>query len=1102
MFWDYTSALSLIVLLVLLWNLGKGPIKINFLRPYIIQALTNDTSTYDLSVGGVYLELVHSVQPVRIMVKNVAFKAKNEEYLIDAPKLSLSFSARALLKGLLAPSTIAVENPTINIRNVYGLKKKHRQKVLEAQKLEAEKDEKALEVAQKAGVEDKVSDEKKPDEVQKVELTLEEQREIQLKKLEFFFAQFEDFLQRFNSSEQLYMESFINNIEVVDGTLNVFEVETGQKFNFQNMNFLFERGVADIVLRADSAVKFDEGTSGIDAELKYRLLNDEVKFTVNFSDLVVKDLYDALVINKGDIRAIDIPVNAQFSALIDFGQMLKAKDQFADNISNNIKAISFAIEGGAGKIGFGDSADFDYEVSSFNLQGKLHGGLDKINIENAVFDFNGKEANLGLSAEGFKDYILKGELDDFKMNFKASIGGFDVDELSKLWPRYLGEKAWDWCREGLSGGTIQNGKFSFDFGFDAKTKKFGLTKLHGTADISDANLFYLEGMPTIHNLYGTATFSSDKIDIDVDKGTSDGVIVTDGHVLLYDLDKEDNFIKISLVGNSTIPDALKFIDHEPLGFTKEIGIKPNDVAGDVEILLKLDFELKTDLEPDEIKVEVNGDLKQVEYLGLSDGKTFVADTLKLKVTENGFDLEGEAKYQDIPLNLHLSQDFKDKKYRSKVVADVMVDDAVLKKLGIDNEILKAPYFTGKSEVKATVTFLNNGDVEVFADGSLKDVAMDYAFLGFAKAKGIPCRAKANIVLSDDKLKEVTEFSLLKAQFSAKGKMFADSKGRLTTIDINEIKSPKAFAKAKVNLGYEPKLKLKVTVTGDAYDLTEFFDTKKNLTDEEKAIKKKSLKDPLEDVMDTDIVVGVNKLWTNPDVPVTNFAGKAEIRQGIGLHRMSMVGNYGASRDVKMRLDFEPRGDEYILNIDSNNAGSTLKVLRLYENMRGGNLQIEAKRDKYKNFKGHAKIRDFSLANTSIIAKILSLASLTGILDTLRGEGLRFTHFNAPFSYTFSTKNLSTTDAKMFGPVLGLTFGGDYNLVDEGIDAKGMLIPAYGLNTFIGNIPLVGKVLAGKDGAVFGTNYKIKGYLDDPKVSINPLSTLAPNSVKELFSSEE
>lgn len=1060
LFWDYASALSLIALLVLLWHLGKGPVKINFLRPYIIQALTNETSSYDLSVGSVNLELVHSVQPVEIIAKDVQFTDKNGNYVVNAPRLSLSFSARALLKGLLAPSAIEVEEPEMRIRAAYGVKK------------EGADSGEAL-------------------------------KELNLKKLEFYFEQFEDFMERFNSPEKLYLESFINSIQITDATLVMDEVEMGRQFTFKDFDFLFERGITDIQIKADSAVMFENRTSGVAMALNYRLLNDEVRYTLDFSDLVITDLYDVLVPEKGDIRAVDIPVNGEFSALIDFGNVLKNKEHFADNIGNNIKDVSFAIEGGQGKIGFGDSEQFDYNVSSFNLDGRLHGGLDKVNIENAIFDFDGKQAALSLSAQGFKDYFFKGNLENFKINFQAKLGDVPMDELSRLWPKYLGEKAWAWCKESLYGGEISNGLFSFDFGWDKKTKSFGLMKLSGKADVADANLHYLEGMPVIRNVYGTATFEQDKIGIKVDKGVSDGVILTGGTVLLYDLDKEDNFIKIDMTGNSTITDALKLIDHEPLGFTKEMGVNPELVAGDVDINLKLDFELKTDLKPEELKVTVAGDLKQVEYLGMPEGETFVADALSLMVTEKGFELSGVAKYQDIPLDLALKENFAEKTHKSRIVADVKINDAVLKKLKVDSEILKAPYLTGEADVRAMLTFLNNGEMELSIDGSLKNAAMDYAFLGFAKEKGVPCRAKATMIIADDKIKEVKDFSLLKAQFSAKGKVLMTPEGQIKTIDITEIKAPKAFAKAKVDFKYQPKLSLKVTVSGDAYDLTDFFDArKKAAVSEKKAKKQKSLKDPLEDVMDTDIVIGVNKLWTNNKVPVTNFAGKAELRHGIGLHKLNLVGNYGSSRDVKMKLDFEPRGTDYILTVDSNNAGSTLKVLRLYEHMSGGNLKIEAKRDKYKNFKGHARMWDFALKDTPVFTKVLSLASLTGMVDMLTGEGLTFSHLTAPFTYTFSTKNLATDGARMFGSVLGMTVSGRYNLVDDVVQAKGMVIPAYSLNKFLGNIPLVGKVLAGKDGTVFATNYEVSGTIDKPVVSINPLSTLAPNSIKELFSSED
>ena len=1063
LFWDYVSALSLIALLFLLWNLSKGPIEVNFLKPYIVQALTSDDASYDLEVESVNLELVHSVQPIKIIAKNVVFEDKEDLFHVNAPRLALSFSARALLKGFLAPSSINIEKPYIEIKTLYGI---------EVEEGESNKNAK----------------------------------DVNLKKLEFYFEQFEEFMHRFNSEEKLYMESFINIIVISDATLLMNEVDMNRQFIFEDMDLSFNRFIADIKIKLDSAVRFEDRVSAVDMMLAYRLYTDELVYNANFSDLVITDLYSALFSKSGELRMVDVPVNGKFNVVIDFGNILKDKEHFADNIGSNIKEVGFSIEGGKGKIGFGQSKEFDYDVSSFNLEGKLYGGLDKISIENAVFDFDDKEAKLSLSAQGFKDYFLKGDLENFKVKFVASLGAFDMDELSVLWPKYLGEKAWAWCKDALYGGEVSSGKFVFEFGMNEKTKEFGLLSLTGEASVVDANLDYLEGMPVIKNVYGTAYFARDKIAINVDKGVSDGVVLTGGEVVLYDLDKERSFILIDLKGNSTITDALFLIDNEPLGFTKEMGIDPNEVAGDVDIDLRLDFELKSSLKPEEIKVKVKGDLYNVEYLGLENGKTFIADQLNLLVTEKGFMLSGLAKYQGVDLNLELKEDFKNIEHKSRIVADIKINDEILKKLGVSSEILAKPYFTGDSNIKAVVTFLNNGKISLEVDGNLENTEIDYAFLGFAKHRGIPCRAKAVMLINNGIIEKVSDFSILKSQFEARGNISMDNQGRISVIDVTNIKSQKTFAKAKVGFEYEPKLKLKVTVTGDSYDLTDFFEKNKeqkvNVKKEEKTPKKKSLKDPLEDMMDTDIVIGVNKLWTNDKIPVTNFAGKAYIRNKIGLYKMNMVGNYGNSSDVKMKLDFEPRGDEYFLTIDSNNAGSTLKVLRLYDNMKGGNLKIEAKRDKYRNFRGHAKMRDFALENPPIFAKLLRLASLSGIVDMLRGEGLTFTHLNAPFSYTFSTKVLETTDARLFGSVLGVTLKGTYDLFDEIIEAKGMVIPAYGLNTFIGNIPLVGKILAGKDGSVFATNYEVSGTIEKPVININPLSTLAPNSVKELFLEEE
>ena len=130
--------------------------------------------------------------------------------------------------------------------------------------------------------------------------------------------------------------------------------------------------------------------------------------------------------------------------------------------------------------------------------------------------------------------------------------------------------------------------------------------------------------------------------------------------------------------------------------------------------------------------------------------------------------------------------------------------------------------------------------------------------------------------------------------------------------------------------------------------------------------------------------------------------------------------------------------------------------------------------------------------------MLTVASFSGILDLLRGEGITFSHFDAPFEFT--NKTLRIKDAKMFGNVIGFTTNGTYNISSEQLNMKGIISPAYSLNAFIGKIPLVGSMLAGKDGTVIAANYTIEGSLSDPHISINPLSMFSPNSLKDLLSS--
>ena len=118
---DYLGVFFLTILMLFLWQLYKGPISVPYLKPYIIKALNSDDSTYQVSVDSVNIELVRSIQPIKIIANNIVFKKADDSFIVNAPRTSLSFSIRALLRGIIAPSAIEVDSPNIYVFTNYGI---------------------------------------------------------------------------------------------------------------------------------------------------------------------------------------------------------------------------------------------------------------------------------------------------------------------------------------------------------------------------------------------------------------------------------------------------------------------------------------------------------------------------------------------------------------------------------------------------------------------------------------------------------------------------------------------------------------------------------------------------------------------------------------------------------------------------------------------------------------------------------------------------------------------------------------------------------------------------------------------------------------------
>jgi hypothetical protein len=1061
---DFAGVILLVGLLLFMWQLYRGSIALPFLKPYIVRALNHDDTDYQVTLDGVNLELVRSVQPLRIIANNVVYQ-KDGAITVSAPKVALSFSLRALLRGIIAPSVIEIDQPKIFIYTKYGVK------------------------------EDKSSS------------------EVSRKKLEYYFEQAEDFWEHFNSEDNTYPESYINAIHLTKADVELLEVDLGKKWQFSDVNYSFDRGFGHLQTEINALMPFGETTAsvGLSADYMYKNATAELKFY--FSDLIPADLIQIMTPAEAskDFYNIRVPLHGTVSTVLNLHNLASYKDDILQNSDKLIDKIAFEFNGEKGKIHFSQDENYDYELSGLILRGEISGNLEQIKISDAKLNLDGQTAALGVEIDGLKEWLTKNILKNLKVRLTAQVESLATEKLTQFWPKYFGVQAWDWCHENLSSGTIKNGNFAFDFGYNAKNKSFEFKKLSGTAEIINGAMRYLPTMPQVTDIDGTAHFSEHNIRIDVNTAKSDDVILKQGYVDLYDLDKEDNFLKLEANAVGSITDILRLIDHDPLNYPSSIGLNPQNIKGSAEGTLGLQFELREDLDPKDVKVDVKAVLRDVVVKDVIKDSTVEAKTLDFALDNSQMNLSGVANVDGLPLTLLWEEQFNSSEYQRRYQIGFNFDNAFKSKIGLNVAALDAPFIQGSVPTKAIITVYPDGRTIVDAHGNLRDTVIDYGFLGFEKKAGVNGEISAQINVRDNQISSVPSFTLSKPEFKLNGNLTLDGKGRVTTVDITDIKGKRTNAKAKIDIAYAPKEKIKVIVTGAMYDLSDFFSRDEDEIEaaKQKRAELKSLSSAEEDeddtwdnIPDTDISIAVDRLWTNPDISIRNFAGSAKIINKVGIHEMHVVGNFKPKKSNSkqkpfLKLDYTPRpNNEYLLAIDSNDAGSTMRFLRLYDYVRGGTLSINAKRGSDKKFVGYAKARDFNLIETNLFAKLLTLASFTGIVDMLSGDGIAFTHFDAPFEYQNS--KLILKDAKAFGNVIGISGKGTYNNKYQEFDFQGLIAPAYGLNTFLGKIPLVGSLLSGKDGTVFAVNYQITGDIDDPVININPLSALSPNSVKEFW----
>jgi hypothetical protein len=108
---------------------------------------------------------------------------------------------------------------------------------------------------------------------------------------------------------------------------------------------------------------------------------------------------------------------------------------------------------------------------------------------------------------------------------------------------------------------------------------------------------------------------------------------------------------------------------------------------------------------------------------------------------------------------------------------------------------------------------------------------------------------------------------------------------------------------------------------------------------------------------------------------------------------------------------------------------------------------------------------------------------------LDGKGIFFSTIEGEFNINKELFTIYRSSA--VGPSLGMSMDGYIDTKRDQLDLQGVLSPFYLLNG-------LGSILTRRGEGLIGFNFTLRGALENPQASVNPLSLFTPGMFREIF----
>jgi hypothetical protein len=711
------------------------------------------------------------------------------------------------------------------------------------------------------------------------------------------------------------------------------------------------------------------------------------------------------------------------------------------------------------------------------------------------------------------------------LNLNAKIHSLGFNDLPKLWPLPLAVNPRAWVTTHLRDGRAESATAKIGGQLDPQTGALSQLHASGTIIAKGVTVDYLPPLPPVVKVDGVANFTESGMNIDLSSGHQASTRLNPSKVALTGFLDPHQFVDLNLDMTGPLADAMAIVGHPTLKLVQQLGLEPGAITGDAKAQLTFHIPLEKSLKLADVPITANAKLTNVRVAKLIRDQDITDGDVTLALTNQGLTLAGNAKLGGSNFAVNWQEWFNPKATQTapkksakqapnakellyrQIAFKGAVTPAVYQAFGLPDQMLAG----GALQIDGQYKVLAKDVARVAADWQGDQAAIRIDQLNWQKPVGQPLRGNFALTLQNSELALINNFV-----------MRGDSAINAINIDVAAKIDPKtgnplSLQAKQFKLGRND-LTLNLThknqvwvgqVKAKAIDLQGLLESPANPKTPTKADKSDKPHEGIPEIPEAPAMqldVAVDQLYLANGVALKKLRGQLQ-RTSDHWQSYRLIGdwlkdNETATEGTAVQLQLIDQTDPRLFTMKSNNAGQLLQGLNINDHLRGGALTINAvltNPGDNRAYTGSIQINDLRLAKVPLLARIITLAFPTGLLQTLGGEGIAFDQLYTDIARQQAL--LTLTNGRLRGTSLGLTMKGQVDLNKSQLDLSGVVVPAYMLNNLFARIPLIGDLLGGDaDGGLLASNYRAKGPIDDPSVSVNPLSLLTPGALRGIFGS--